>query len=125
MTFPKPMLAAASALSRSAAGSAIREERKRHRENDGIAGVGIAIGATDHGASIGRFDGGDGRTEINRNSVVAALRREKFDECAVAADDAPLRMISAIHPLVAKRQGARPLRIRRVVAFGHPFDRTP
>ena len=71
------------------------------------------------------FDGGDRRTKPDRHAVVAALRCEKFDEGAVATDDAPLRMMSANHPFVAKRQGAGPLRIRRVVAFGHPLDGTP
>jgi hypothetical protein len=76
--------------------------------HDGIARVDVAIGATDQGASIGRFDGGDGRTEMNRNGMMAALRRENFHEDAVATDDAPLRMISTNHLLVAKRQDTRP-----------------
>ena len=126
MTLPKPMLAAAAALSRSAAGSTILLRRGSGTvKDDGIARVSVAVRAMDQGAPIDLFDGGDRRTKPDRNAVVTALRCEKFDERAVATDDAPLRMMSANHPFVAKRQGARPLRIRRVVAFGHPLDGTP
>ena len=101
------------------------EEGKWYRKDDGVARVSVTVRTADQGAPMDLFDGGDRRTKPDRNAVVAALRCEKFDEGAVATVNAPLRMMSANHPFVAKRQGARPLRIRRVVAFGHPLDGMP
>jgi hypothetical protein len=62
---------------------------------------------------------------MDRNPMVATPRSQKFDEGTVATGDASLRTPSAIHPFVAKRQGAGPLRIGRVVALDHPLDGPP
>ena len=62
---------------------------------------------------------------MNRNTMVAALRCQKFDEGAIAADYAGLRIPSAIHPFFPKRQDAGPLRVGRVVALDHPLDGMP
>jgi len=101
------------------------EDGKRHRQDHGIGGVALAVAAPDQCASIHFFDGGDHRTKSDLYCEVPTICREKCDERPVAADDASLRMMSANHPFVAKSQGTGPLRIRRVVAFGHPFDGTP
>ena len=101
------------------------QDGKWYGQDHGVGGVGVAVLAPDQCATMDLLDGGDRRTEPDRNAAVAALRCEEFDERAVATDDAPLRMMSANHPFVAKDQGAGPLRIRRVVTFGHPLDGTP
>jgi hypothetical protein len=62
---------------------------------------------------------------MDRNAVVATPRSQKFDESTAATGDARLRTPSAIHPFVAKRQGAGPLRVGRVVALDHPLDGMP
>jgi hypothetical protein len=93
------------------------QQRRWHRKDDGVARVIIAGRASDQNASIDLFDGGGRRTKPDRNAVVAALRCEKFDEGAVPTDDTSLRMISANHPLVAKRLDAGALR--------HPLNGTP
>jgi hypothetical protein len=59
---------------------------------------------------------------MDRNAMVAALRGQKFDEGAIAADDASLRIPPASHPVFPKRQDAGPLRVGRVVALDHPLD---
>src|ERR1700736_3540511 len=53
---------------------------------------------------------------MDRNTMVAALHCQKFDEGAIAADYAGLRIPSAIHPFFPKRQDAGPLRVGRVVS---------
>src|SRR6202023_194199 len=62
---------------------------------------------------------------MNRNAMAGAPCSQKFEEGTIATGDASLFAPSAIHPLVAKRQGAGPLRVGRVVALDHPLDGMP
>jgi hypothetical protein len=101
------------------------QERNRCGEDHGVAVMHVAVDATDHDLPIGSFDGRHGRAEMNRDAVVAALRRQKIDESAVAAGNASLRTPPATHPFVAKRHDAGPLRVGRIVALDHTLDGMP
>src|SRR5258706_5427895 len=62
---------------------------------------------------------------MDRYAMAPALRGQKIDEGAIAADDAGLRTPSAIHPFVPKRQDAGSLGVGRVIALDHPLDGMP
>ncbi|MGY4414209.1 hypothetical protein ACVWW4_005945 [Bradyrhizobium sp. LB7.1] len=62
-------------------------------------------------------------TEAKNHAKPAALRRQEVNQRTIAAIDARLRRVPAVHPLLAQRQRGGALGVGRVVAFDHSLDR--